>query len=204
LSTTAKPPPQDPTQPEFWDQRFRSGVTPWDAGRVPNALRAFVAAYDGTRRVLVPGCGSGWEVRFLAENGWDVVAIDFSVAAIERARANLGPWSHVLVHADYFAFDADAPFDVVYERTFMCALPRRMWPAYAERTARLLKPRGLLAGFFYFSDEPKGPPFGTNPQLLADTLGRWFTREDDRDVDDSIALFLGRERWQAWRRSPDQ
>jgi len=201
LSTTAKPPQQDPSQPEFWDQRYSTGVTPWDSGRVPNALRAFAAAYGSDRRVLVPGCGSGWEVRFLAETGWNCVAVDFSAAAIAAARAILGPHAHVLVQGDYFAFDAGDAFDVVYERTFLCALPRRMWPAYAARTAQLLKPGGLLAGFFYFSDEPKGPPFGTNPRELADTLGPWFTREDDRDVDDSIALFRGRERWQVWRRT---
>jgi SAM-dependent methyltransferase len=200
MSTSDKPPQQDPAQPEFWDQRYRNRVTPWDAGGVPDALRAFVAAYARARRVLVPGCGSGWEVRFLAENGWDVVAVDFSAAAIEKARANLGQWSHVLVHGDYFAFDAGDAYDVVYERTFLCALPRRMWPDYAARTAQLLKPGGLLAGFFYFSDEPKGPPFGTNPQQLAATLGPFFTREHDRAVDDSIALFHGRERWQQWRR----
>lgn len=200
LSTTSKPPQQDPAQPEFWDQRYLSGVKPWDAGRVPDALRAFAAAHRAGKRVLVPGCGSGWEARFLAEAGWDVVAVDFSAAAIEAARANLGAWSHVLVQGDYFAFDAGEAFDVVYERTFMCALPRRMWSAYAARTAQLLKPGGLLAGFFYFSDEPKGPPFGANPALLAGTLDPFFTREDDRDVHDSIALFQGRERWQVWRR----
>jgi len=163
-------------------------------------LRRFVRAFDAPRRVLVPGCGSGWEVRFLAESGWDVTGLDFSAEAIAAARANLGSHGDRLVHGDFFAFDAGAPFDVIYERTFLCALPRRRWPAYASRASALLALDGLLAGYFYFSDEPKGPPFGASRAGLGQLLGPWFTLEDDRPVDNSIALFRDRERWQVWRR----
>lgn len=194
-------PEQNPALPEFWDQRFRTGVTPWDAGRVPNALQAFAASCARPRRVLIPGCGSGWEARYLAELGWDVTALDFSAEAVAAARVNLGPYADRLVLADYFNFDAPGAFDLIYERTFLCAMPRRMWPQYAARTAALLKPGdGLLVGFFFFSDEPKGPPFGTSSAALAELLEPWFSREQDCAVDDSIPLFRNRERWQEWRR----
>ncbi len=157
--------------PEFWDHRFRAGVTPWDAGRVPDALRDFAATYPSGQRALVPGCGSGWEVRFLADQGWDVVGLDFSAAAIEAARANVGSHADRLVQADYFEFDPGEAFDVIYERTFLCAMPRRLWPRYARRTADLLRPGGALAGYFYLADAPKGPPFGARPEELANTSG---------------------------------
>jgi SAM-dependent methyltransferase len=198
-----KPPHQNPDLPDFWDHRFRNAVTPWDAGGVPAALAAFARGHQGGRRVLIPGCGTGWEARHLAERGFDVTALDFSAEAIAAARATLGPHAHCLVHADFFAFDPGSAFDVVYERTFLCALPRRRWPQYAGRVASLLKPRGVLAGFFFFGDEPKGPPFGTRPEGLESLLGPFFAREDDRAVDDSIPLFRGRERWQVWRRRDD-
>src|SRR4030095_13252581 len=105
MSSERKPPQQDPAAPEFWDQRFRTGVTPWDAGGVPTALREFALACGGPRRVLIPGCGSGWEARYLAELGWDVTALDFSAGAIAAARINLGPYGGCLVQADYFRFD---------------------------------------------------------------------------------------------------
>lgn len=55
-----KPAHQRPELPDFWDQRFRNGVTPWDAGRAPQALRDFAAAYPAAAapHVLIPGCGS--------------------------------------------------------------------------------------------------------------------------------------------------
>jgi thiopurine S-methyltransferase len=189
--------------PDFWDQRFRAGQTPWEAGRVPDALRAFAARFRRPQRALVPGCGSGWEVRFLAESGWDVIGLDFSAAAIDAARGNLGPFADRLLLADYFAFDPGPGFEVIYERTFLCAMPRRLWERYARRTAALLRPGGLLAGYFFFSEEPKGPPFGARPEQLAALFAPWFVQVEDHAVDDSIGLFRGRERWQLWRRRPD-
>ncbi|HET7404358.1 MAG TPA: hypothetical protein VFJ62_21335, partial [Usitatibacter sp.] len=59
-------PKRDPATAEFWDLRYAAHFLPWDAGRVPADFQAFVAAQPRALRVLVPGCGSGWEVRFLA------------------------------------------------------------------------------------------------------------------------------------------
>jgi len=200
MNTEAKPPWQDPSLPDFWDRRFNERVTPWDAGRAPDRFRAFVAACGGPRRALVPGCGSGWEVRHLAEAGWDVTGLDFSAEAIAAARANCGPFADRLVQGDFFAFDPGAPYQVICERTFLCAMPRRLWPDYATRVAALLVPGGLLAGYFFFRNDPKGPPFGTSPAALHALLDRHFVLQEDCDVDDSIALFSGRERWQVGRR----
>jgi thiopurine S-methyltransferase len=200
MSSTPKPPWQNPSLPAFWDHRFKGGVTPWDGGRVPDQLRTFARSQQRPRRTLVPGCGSGWEVRTLAEAGWDVTGLDFSAEAIATARTIAGPHADRLVLGDFFTFDPGAAFEVIYERTFLCALPRRMWPDYAVRAAALLVPGGLLAGYFYFSDEPKGPPFGTSPAALHALLDPCFALEDDRDVGDSIPMFRGRERWQVWRR----
>jgi thiopurine S-methyltransferase len=203
--STDKPPHQNPALPEFWNHRFRGNVTPWDSGRVPADLESFARTFGAEQstgvRILIPGCGSGYEARHLAERGWQVKAIDFSAAAIDVARATLGSHAGCLMQADFFAFDAGPPFDVIYERAFLCALPRRLWPDYARRVAHLLLPDGLLAGYFYFSDEPKGPPFGTAPGELQVLLSRWFALEEDKPVADSIPVFAGKERWQIWRRT---
>ncbi len=134
-----------------------------------------------------------------------MTALDFSPAAVEAARVTLGDhWRGTLLCGDFFSFAAaqgfDAHFDVIYERAFLCALPRSMWPGYAPRMAELLHPGGLLAGSFYIADEAKGPPFGILPQQLDELLSPHFTRREDRPVDDSLPVFAGRERWQVWQR----
>jgi thiopurine S-methyltransferase len=204
-----KPAHQRPELPDFWDQRFRSGVTPWETGSAPTALREFAANHDADAhassgaapRVLIPGCGSAWDAAFLDSAGWEVSALDFSQAAVDTARGTLGDgWRGRLLCADFFTYDADAPFDVIYERAFLCALPRALWPNYAPRMAKLLRPGGLLAGSFFITDEPKGPPFGILPQQLEDLLTPHFIRRADRALEDSLPVFAGRERWQVWER----
>jgi SAM-dependent methyltransferase len=193
-------PKRDPAEPGFWDLRYEARFAPWDAGRVPAQLRHW-AAQNSAGRVLVPGCGSAWDVRFFADHGWDVLGIDFSDAALQAARPILGSHEDRVRRADFFAPIAEAPFDVVYERAFLCALPRRLWKAWGERLAQLVGPRGQVAGFFYFDAGERGPPFPLHSQEeLATLLEDGFTLEEDAAVDDSIAVFAGKERWQRWRR----
>ncbi|HSN22364.1 MAG TPA: methyltransferase domain-containing protein [Usitatibacter sp.] len=193
-------PRRDPTDPDFWDLRYEARFAPWDAGKVPARLREF-AARERARSVLVPGCGSAHDVAFLADRGWDVLGLDFSAAALEAARAQLGPHAARVRQGDFFAPVPEAPFGVIYERAFLCALPRPRWPDWARRVAELVGPGGLLAGFFYFDAGDRGPPFGLRTQAELDALlAPSFERIEDAAVDDSIPAFVGKERWQVWRR----
>lgn len=191
---------QDSSTPDFWDTRYDKGVMPWDAGAVPPGLVAFVKALPPGCRVLVPGCGSGHDVGFLAATGFDVLAIDFSPPAIELARRNASRCADRIRLADFFAFDAGDGFDCVYERAFLCALPRALWARYAERMAAIVRPGGCLAGYWFMDDNDRGPPFGTNPAQLASLFEPAFALEHDEPVADSLPVFAGRERWQTWRR----
>src|SRR5689334_22880159 len=137
-------PKRDPAGAEFWDLRYAADFAPWDAGRVPAQLREFVSAASRPRSVLVPGCGSAWDVRFLAESGWKVVGIDFSHEALGAARRILGPHVNNVRYGDFFARIPEAPFEVVYERAFLCALPRRMWGDWGRRMAEVVQPGGTL------------------------------------------------------------
>lgn len=190
---------ENPAQAQFWEKRFLDGFTPWDAGGAPQALRDFLDKEPRGRRILVPGCGSGYEVRAFAEAGHDVLAADFAPAAVKRAKKILGPLSDRVRLADFFDSDFGAPFDLVYERAFLCALPRHLWPRYAPRLAGLLRRGGRLAGFFYFDDGGRGPPFGLKAGEPGALLGQRFDQLADAEVADSIPIFAGKERWQVWK-----
>ena len=185
--------PQDSSRPEFWDTRFRSGVTPWDAGGVPAKLDAWIKGRSRLK-ILVPGAGAGYEVRRFAELGHEVLGIDFSDAAVEASRG-------LVAKADFFALE-HGPFDVVYERAFLCALPRARWPDWGRRMAELVRPGGELAGFFYLDDNLRGPPFGTSRGELKSLLEARFTPAEDQAIPagDSIPVFKGKEIWQVWKR----
>ena len=57
--------------PAFWQQRFETDSTPWDRGEAGPHLQRWLAsgAIAPGERVVVPGCGSGWEVAALAAAG---------------------------------------------------------------------------------------------------------------------------------------
>jgi len=189
--------PSDSSKPDFWDTRYRDGVTPWDAGRVPPGLVRWLKKEPGGRRVLIPGCGSGYEVQHFADHGDRVLGIDFSEPALSRARKLALP----VRLADFFALD-ELPFDLVYERTFLCALPRSRWPEWSERMPKMVRPGGLLAGFFFFDDNERGPPFGIAMTRLHELLDAAFTLEEDEPVPaaESVPVLAGKERWQVWKR----
>ncbi|MGH8808259.1 MAG: methyltransferase domain-containing protein [Noviherbaspirillum sp.] len=193
---------RDPSAPEFWSERFEHEYTPWDRGGVPAQLQQFVAQSSRPYATFIPGCGTGYEVACLSEAGWEVTAIDFSMAAVDAARHVLGPWAGRVVQADFFAFVPEHPVELIYERAFFCALPPRLRAAVVARWAELLPSGGLLAGFFFFGDEPKGPPFGIAPEELDALLTPFFECIADDPVGDSLPVFAGKERWQIWRRLP--
>lgn len=200
MNEPTKPSEQRPEHPDFWCKRFGEGVTPWDAGRVQGDFASFVAARAQPLNTLIPGCGSAWEAGHLADHRWPVTALDFSPTAVACAREVLADQAVDLVCADFFAWQPAQALDLIYERAFLCALPRKLWADWGTRVAELLPPGGLLAGYFFVCDQLKGPPFGILPEQLDALLLPNFECLTDQPVADSIPVFAGRERWQVWRR----
>lgn len=70
---------------EFWDRKYRDGDRIW--GNLPNPILTREMAEVTPGRALDVGCGEGADARWLADNGWTVVATDISPVALERAAA---------------------------------------------------------------------------------------------------------------------
>ena len=68
-----------------WNRRYEENDTPWDKGEAHPVLRDMLAHDALSGRVLVPGCGSGHDVRELARHGLEVVGLDVAPLALERA-----------------------------------------------------------------------------------------------------------------------
>jgi SAM-dependent methyltransferase len=191
---------RDPAAPAFWDERFERGFTPWDQAGVLPAFEAFATAHPDAA-VLIPGCGNGWEARWLAERGRTVRAIDFAPSAVAHARAALGEYANVVEQADFYTYAPPFTPAWIFERAFLCALPKSQRADYARRMAELLAPGALLAGYYFIGDTPKGPPFGIERAELDALLTPYFTLIDDQPVEGSLPVFQGRERWLTWRRN---
>jgi SAM-dependent methyltransferase len=187
--------------PEFFDIRYAANRIPWDYGGVQNSLKVFLDKHHGPGRVLIPGCGFGYEIEAFSASGWDVIGIDFSPIAVARARGLLGPFADKVYEGDFFTYPLrERYFDIIYERTFLCALLPDSWPHYAQRIATLIAPAGVLCGFFFLGPEEEPPPYPISQDQLDELLCGCFEKVDDNPVEDSLSLYAGKERWQVWRR----
>jgi SAM-dependent methyltransferase len=70
-----------------WEDRYKSGDTPWDTGQPSTELMTTIKE-QGIRpcRVIELGCGTGTNAIWLAQQGFDVTAVDFSSLALDQAR----------------------------------------------------------------------------------------------------------------------
>jgi len=195
----------EPLDPAFWDSRYKTGQTPWNFGGVPADAKDYIKRNPKGGRVLIPGCGWGYEIQAFADAGYDVTAIDISPAAVDRARKLVNPdLAKRIFVADFFKHNfGPVPFDVVYERTFLCAILPEQRAAYRDRMTRLLKYSGALVGYFYYqkTDPDAGPPFGLAWGEGDELFSRHFLLMRDTPVTDSLPVFAGRERWQERRRT---
>lgn len=161
-----------------WNLRYASGDTPWDKGEAHPVLRDMLARGALGGRVLVPGCGTGHDVRELAHRGLEVTGLDLAPLALEQARRHAGAAGETYVRGDLFAPPAGmlASFDGVFEHTCFCAIDPARRPDYVAAVAAVLKPGGrLLAVFFVNPDhDGEGPPFGCTREELDGLFGGRF------------------------------
>ncbi|RSL81308.1 hypothetical protein CEP51_005927 [Fusarium floridanum] len=163
------------------------------------------------KTALVPGCGRGHDVLLLSSWGYDVWGLDYSAAAKEEAIKNqkhaeaeglyravdgLDKGKIHWVTGDFFSEDwtkpigADVKFDLIYDYTFLCALPREARPRWAKRMTDLLAHDGRLVCLEWPSTKPmsaNGPPWGVSPELyeaLLSAPGEEIAYNDDGTVHD--------------------
>jgi Thiopurine S-methyltransferase (TPMT) len=192
----------DSTLPGFWTSRYESGKTPWDFHGVPLAVKTFLASAScAPCNILVPGCGSGYEVKAFQDAGLNVTAIDFAPVAVDRTQRLAGSTGATILLGDFFTHDFPLRhFDIVYERTFLCSLPPSRWQSYSERMAALLKTNGRLIGIFLYGNESEPPPYPLTTSIARELFVENFQLIRDEPVSDSLPIFQGMERWQEWRR----
>lgn len=92
-----------------WDERYRSAGLLWSAG--PNVFVEARLADRPPGRGVDLGCGEGRNAIWLAELGWEMVAVDFSAVALDRGRQRSGDVTFVEV--DVFEWEPSTMFDLV-------------------------------------------------------------------------------------------
>lgn len=150
-----------------WDQCWVEDVTPWDLGKVTPIVVDLVERKDlPVGRALVPGCGSGYDVVALASHARHVIGLDISATAVDRARKILAGTKSSDVEflcADFFNYTPGAPFDLILDYTFFCALEPSLRPRWGSKIAEFLACEGeLITIMFPMDNFDGGPPYAVS------------------------------------------
>ena len=185
-----------------WEDRYRIEDTPWEKGEPSPGLEDFLAARPQLPRgnVLVPGCGTGHDVRAWARHGCRGVGLDLAPSAVQSARAKtdegLGATFHL---GDFLAGNSLELFDWVFEHTCFCAINPARRDDYVKAVLRWLKPDGHFLAVHYLIEDIEGPPFGTSREEVVTRFSPHFELLEDW-VPRSYPNRAGQERMFWWRR----
>ena len=173
-----------------WSIRYATNEIPWDLGQAHNELLTRLE-HDptlGLERIgsaLVPGCGSGYDAAALADNGWDVTALDFAGSAQQLVEEKLDGRGRFVL-ADLFKYQADEPFDLVLDHTCFCAIPPQRRAEFGKVMDRVIRPGGLFISIVFPDGKPMehgGPPHGMTVHDLTSSLGDPFQLLNDEEAD---------------------
>ncbi|MBS0660606.1 MAG: methyltransferase domain-containing protein [Verrucomicrobia bacterium] len=168
-----------------WDALYVARDTPWDKGEAAPPLLDFLRTEPIQGRVLVPGCGRGYEVRALAAQGAHAVGIDIAPTGIEQARGfpRVSDERYLILDLFHLPDAFRGSFDWVVEHTCFCAIHPLRRDQYAEAVHAALKAGGLFFAIFYLNprqydgeyvDDAKGPPYGVRTSQLDTYFAPYF------------------------------
>jgi SAM-dependent methyltransferase len=135
-------------------------------------------------RALEVGCGTGADAVCLAQQGFEVTAVDWSPQALERARsrARMAGVPVCFVLDDVFAFARGGErYDFVYDGGFYHFLRRHELDRYLDLLWRTTRPGSFYLALVGSTGEPQtgGPPQVSEEELRLE-LGRLFEFVDLR------------------------
>ena len=166
-----------------WEAAYINDNTPWDKGTAAPPLLEWLATNSISGRVLVPGCGTGHDVRLLAKQGADVVGMDISPSALCRAErlSKMGKVSYAICDFLKLGSQWHGQFDTVVEHTCLCALELDQRKAYVASVLSALKPRGYYLAIFFrevSNYDNGGPPHPISDAEIDSLFGDSFQRLD--------------------------
>jgi SAM-dependent methyltransferase len=200
-----------------WTQLYEQQMTPWNIGQVAPPLKEVLSRPEFSsqtfRHCLVPGCGQGYDVAWLSSRpGCELsVGLDISPIPMEQCKRLHPCKPNVRFEvADFFKFtgvDDVKQFDLIFDYTFLCALPPSLRGSWGEQMAKLVKPNGVLVTLIFpIGDYEGGPPFAVSTELYTELLSKAFKLVyGPAESPSTVPQRQGREKMAVWRRlSGDQ
>ena len=148
---------------KFWEDKYSKNKLGWDIGYVSTPLKEYIDQLSNKKlKILVPGAGNGYEVKYLFERGFEnVFVVDIALQPLKNIKSRITVFpKNQLIQTNFFDLE-EGDFDLILEQTFFCALDPKLREAYAIKMKSVLKDKGKLVGLLFdFPLTDQGPPFG--------------------------------------------
>ena len=148
---------------KFWEDKYSKNKLGWDIGYVSTPLKEYIDQLSNKElKILVPGAGNGYEVKYLFERGFEnVFVVDIALQPLKNIKSRITVFpKNQLIQTNFFDLE-EGDFDLILEQTFFCALDPKLREAYAIKMKSVLKDKGKLVGLLFdFPLTDQGPPFG--------------------------------------------
>ncbi|KAJ4810395.1 Thiopurine S-methyltransferase [Rhynchospora pubera] len=194
-----------------WEKSWEEGTIPWDLGKPTPVVVHLVQKQSLPKgRVLVPGCGTGYDVVALAGPDRYAVGLDMSGTAIEKAKelwaSSPNSECFSFLNKDFFNWNPAEQFDLMFDYTFFCALEQALRSAWAMKVGEILKPEGeLITLIWVITDQKEGPPFKNDVSDYEEVLfPLGFKQIYIEDNELAVNTRKGREKLVRWKRSRNQ
>jgi len=174
-------------EPEFWQNRWRTGQIGFHQSDVDGSLKQHWPALglaDGDH-VFVPLCGKSLDIPWLLNQGFSVIGVELSAVALESffmengiaaRRCALGNFDVFeaprlrLFCGDFFSLTRElvGPIAAVYDRAALISWTPQSRAAYLAHLNSLTAPgaQTLLITMEYLQQQMQGPPFSVDSRAV--------------------------------------
>ncbi len=192
---------------EPWLERWEQGRIGWHEEGGNANLKKHWPDLSEDSRVLVPFCGKARDLIWLAHRQLDVVGVELSKTAVDafftehKLEYDVDNGGKLLCYrsqtqpitvycGDFFDFESE-PFDALFDRGALAALPANDRPHYVDHTKGLLKADAyrLIITLEYDQAAANGPPFAVMPDEINSYWDDLQIVSRDNDIDNCPPKF---------------
>ena len=136
----------------FWDNKYLNNEDGWDIGKPTPIFVDYESKLIKKSKILIPGCGRGYDAMYLSSKGHIVDALDFSSLALSYLKQNSIKRKLTLniINEDFFSISKkyNYYYDYIFEYTFFCAIQPKYRQEYVEKCHSILKENGKIISIF--------------------------------------------------------